>query len=510
MRLYAIILTALSCAASIIFPACAAAEVRMAENENYTLEAMPYVRTGFYMMENTVDLDTKKRDDRTQYIGIDYGLAFELRAKDEGPRVYLEFERNGFYDYAAPIVIHNTLQTYLGKVGGYCNAELLPKVKEYWADVPVVQSENIRFKGGLFRYAVGHGISLNGSYQNYGMEMYSETESFSWNVYTCWPDYANKQLLGPYIDQEKPQAVDWDHGKTYFLAADMKASAGHLSVEPYVGVLMDFSEGKRLNFFQTPTRDDILGTAGVSLDFTFGNFEASAEWARNFGHANSSQAEFPDVEHTGYAVYVDASYSFANFIPRSRFIYASGNELTTDMIANGDTQYPGSRNNAFSVYSPFNGYLADSIYPGINYLPIVAMGDGKAMNYGVRRTGTFGDPAQMDNMTLVDVGFNYRFNDKAYASFDWWYLANSENGIGMYDNVPEVIPRDLGNEVDLCLYYILTKQIKLSVVSGIFFPGAAFRKERTDVNGSLFTPFVRGDGEADPAYQLELGMEVAF
>lgn len=511
MRKYAIILTALILQAFFSPAGPARAEVRVMEGDSYTLEAEPYLRTDFYMMDNTVDLDTKKRDDRVQYIGIDYGLAFDFRMKDGGPRIFFMLERNGFYDYTAPVVIHNTLNTYLGKVGGYTNYELLPKVKEYWGDVSVAPSEEIRFRGGLFKYEVGHGISLNGSYQNYGMEIYSESDSFSWNVYTCWPDYSNKQLLGPYIYQEKPQGVDWEHSKSYFLAADMKASAGCLSVEPYVGLLMDFSEGKRLSFFQTPTRDDVLGTAGISVDFTLGDFEASVEWARNFGHANSSDPVFPEVEHMGYAVYADASYTFGDFVPRSRFIYGSGNKLTTDMITNGDTQYPGSKNNAFSVYSPFNAFLADSIYPGILTLPIVAMGNGNAMNYGVRRAGTFGDPAQIENLTLVDVGFDYMFRDgKTTVSFDWWYIANSEKGIGMYNNVPKVISPDLGNEVDLNLRHLLTKQVKLNFLGGVFFPGAAYREERTDINGSLFTPFVRGDGKADPAYQLEMGVEIIF
>jgi len=290
----------------------------------------------------------------------------------------------------------------------------------------------------------------------------------------------------------------------------MKVSLEHFSVQPYVGVLMDFSEGKRLSSFQTPTRDDILGTVGISWDFTFDKLEISAEWARNFGQANASQEGFDNVVHQGYAVYADASYSFGSFVPYSRFIFASGNKLTTDMITNGDTLYPGTKNNAFSVYSPFNSYLADSIYPSIPTVPLVAMGNGYGMNYGVRRAGTFGDPAQIENLVLVDVGFEHSFSDKAVLAFDWWYIANVQKGIGMYNNVPKVISPELGNEIDLYFDYNATKNITLRLGSGIFFPGAAFREERTDTGGSLFTPFVRGDGKADPAYQVELSMEITF
>jgi hypothetical protein len=58
--------------------------------------------------------------------------------------------------------------------------------------------------------------------------------------------------------------------------------------------------------------------------------------------------------------------------------------------------------------------------------------------------------------------------------------------------------------------YKASDYITFSVLSGMFFPGAAYREERTDTAGSLFTPFVRGDGKADPAYQLEVTMEFGF
>ena len=37
-----------------------------------------------------------------------------------------------------------------------------------------------------------------------------------------------------------------------------------------------------------------------------------------------------------------------------------------------------------------------------------------------------------------------------------------------------------------------------------------YKEIRDDVDGSLFTPFIRGDGQADPAYQIEFSCEVAF
>lgn len=503
--------TVLFIAALSAVPGVSRAETTVIEGKNYVLEAGADARTDFIMQENNNDLDTKIRDDRVQYIAVYYSLPFDLRVKDGGPELFINFQRDAVYDYDAPVIINNTLNTYIGKFYAYHGAELLPKVKEYWADVPVAPEEEIRFRAGLFKYEVGHGISINGSYQNYGLKLYSADRNFSWNLYACWPDISNKQLLGPYIKQEKPQLVDWEHSKAYLLAADTKVAIDEkFSVQPYVGVLMDFSEGKRLNVFQTPTRDDILGTVGISGDFKFGALEVSAEWARNFGQANASQEGFSNVVHQGYAVYADVKYSIDTFVPYSRFIFASGNKLTTDMITNGDTLYPGNKNNAFSVYSPFNTYLADSIYPGIATVPLLAMGNGYGMNYGVRRTGTFNDPAQIENLVLVNFGFEYGFMERAGLSFDWWYIANTQKGIGMYNNVPKVISPEIGNEIDFYFDYHATKNIKLRIGSGIFFPGAAYREERTDTNGSLFTPFVRGDGKADPAYQLELSAEITF
>lgn len=485
-------------------------EIKVIEGESYRLTAGLFERTDFIMMENTVDLDTKIRDDRVQYIAFDYRIECDLKFKDAGPQIFMKFERAAPYLYDAPVVIHNTLNTYVGKFGPYCNAELLPKLDEYWGDAALSYDLPLRFKGGLFSYSVGHGLALGGQYQNYGLELYTETDGFAWRAYSCWPDYSNKHLLGPYIEQEKPQGVDYEHSKAYYLATDIKTTAGMVTAQPYAGVLMDFSDLRRQNFFQTPTHDDILGTVGLSIDLAIEKLTLSFEWARNFGRAASSEEGFPDVEHRGYMVYAAASYDINGFVPRSQLVYASGNKLTTDMIDNGDTRYPGSKNNAFSVYSPLNGYLADAIYPSFLKMPLVAGGNGWGLNYGVRRPTTFADPGLMENIVLVDAGFDYAFTKKASMSFDWWYLATAQKGIGVYNGVPKVISPELGCETDIAFAYKATKHITLHADGGYFFPGPGYREERTDTAGSLFTPYVRGDGKADPAYQLELYVEVSF
>jgi len=50
----------------------------------------------------------------------------------------------------------------------------------------------------------------------------------------------------------------------------------------------------------------------------------------------------------------------------------------------------------------------------------------------------------------------------------------------------------------------------VSLLGGYFFPGRYYKELRDDTTGSLFSPFVRGDGSPDCAYQLELSMELKF
>jgi len=56
----------------------------------------------------------------------------------------------------------------------------------------------------------------------------------------------------------------------------------------------------------------------------------------------------------------------------------------------------------------------------------------------------------------------------------------------------------------------LNKNVKLGFLGGYFFPGRYYKERRDDTQGSLLSPFVRGDGDADNAYQVELVMEVTF
>lgn len=488
------------------------AEVKMAETKECIFSVSPEVTTDIIMFENTIDLDSKIRDDRAQYLGLMYSLGLDIRSKDEGPELFMKFKRYGPYDYDCPILINNTLNTFSGKVHPYTNAEYLPEIGEFWADIPLYGTP-FKFKGGLYKYSVGHEIALMGNFENYSLMIHSdpEDERFQWRVYYCWPDISNKNL-GPYIEQEKEQGMGWNRGKTYFFAADMiVAFSGKNTIQPYIGFLLDKSNLKRLNLFSTPTDDDMLGTIGCSLDLAVSEkLSVSIEAARNFGTAYSNSPDFDDVVHCGYMVYVDAEYALKDCTPHMQFLFGSGNKLTTDMINNGDTTYPGTKNKAFSTISPFNASLIDSVYHNRPYLPLVAMGNGNGLNYGIRRPETFGDPIMLDNIIIVNAGFDCNLTDKAAFTFDWWYLSNVEKGIGVYNNIPKVISPDLGGEFDIVFTYAVTKNISFRAYSGLFIPGQAYREERTDTSGSLFTPFVRGDGKADLAYQAEFSLTVSY
>jgi len=489
----------------------ARAELNLAETKKTVFSISPLVTTDVIILDNTVDLDSKKRDDRFQYLGLIYSLGFDIKGKDDGePEIFLKLERYGPYYYDAPAIINNTLQTFTGKIAPYSGAEYLPELDEFWMDIPLAPT-SLRIKAGLFTYEVGHNIALGGNYENYAVSLYTETDDFQWHLYYAAPDYSNKNLLGPYIKQEKEQGNNWERSKSQFIATDIIVPIKNAAFQPYAGILFDRSEGKRLNLFTTPTHDDLLGTVGGSIVLTF--FEKLSlgfEAARNFGQATSSQEDFDNVVHQGYMFYADASYDAGKLDPHIRGIYASGNKLTADMISNGDATYTSNKNNAFSVYSPFNAYLADSIYQSIDTLPLVAMGNGNGINYGIRRPGTFVDPIIIENLILVNAGFDCALTKKAFVTFDWWYLSSAENGIGVYNGVPKVISSDLGHEFDVYYSYDITDNITFTTYAGIFCPGAAYREERTDEGGSLFTPFVRGDGKADMAYQAEISLTVSY
>lgn len=85
-----------------------------------------------------------------------------------------------------------------------------------------------------------------------------------------------------------------------------------------------------------------------------------------------------------------------------------------------------------------------------------------------------------------------------------------EKGIGKHNGVAQELSSDLGNEIDLSLSFTFNDNLTIGLLSGCFFPAKFYKKERDGETGSLFTPFMRGDGNVDNAWQLEAFFTIAF
>lgn len=486
----------------------APAQILLAGNDNFLINVAPYFRTDVITLKNVRTLDSNNKDDSSTYVGIDYSLAFDVQFKDSGPEVYLKLERNGPFDYDAPLFIHNTLITSVAPVGKYRGTELLPHIEEFWYDFGLFKLP-ARSRTGLFIYEAGNNVSTPSYYENYSFKFYGEFNKIGWQFYYCRPDLVNKSFLGPRIQQEREQGIHYIPNKANFFAADATVDLGRNILQPYVEVLTDYS-GKRTNLFTTPTQEDLLGTFGVSWELSLDKFSMGLEAARNFGRAKSNNPSFKDVEHCGYLIYADAAFELNRLTPRTSFLLASGNKVTTDMVNNGDTEMLSGKNRAFNTYSPFNTNLANSIYPGFDRIPLVAMGNGWGLNYGVDRPTTFGDPGLLENLILINLGADYKMTEKLSFAFDWWYMRAMERGVGTLEGVAKKLSPDLGNEINLSADYKINKNISVDLVGGYFFPGKFYKEKRDDAEGSLFTPFVRGDGKANGAFQIELSVTLSM
>lgn len=495
-------------AIGIVFVETGFAEINLITNEDYMLNMSVYFRGDTVFLQNNIDLDSETSDDRTAYFGIDYNIDFDLKTKEQGPELYLKLERNGPYDYNSPLFIHNTLYTTTTGVSRYRDEDLLPQVEEFWTDFPLAALP-LRIKGGLFPYEVGSGFALTGNYENYGVLFYAEKEDFKLRAYYCRPDFEHKSYLGSRPKQDKEQGINYEHSRADFFALDSSIPLKHSTLQPYVGVLIDNTGDKRNSYFSASTHKDTLGTFGASWDAKLDKFSLIVEAARNFGKAESSDGAYKDVEHVGYAFYAYSSYEFSRITPHGRLFYASGNRITTDMVDNAEETLTSGKNRAFSNYSPLNANLADSQYPNLKDIPLVAMANGYGLNYGIPRPGTFGDPYLPENLILSGLGFDCNLSEKMSLTFDWWYMRAAEKGIGTYGGSAKELSTDLGNEIDVSLSYSLNEHVCISLANGYFFPGEYYKEERDDP-GTLFTPIVRGDGKADGAYQIELSVEVQF
>lgn len=473
-----------------------------------------YFRADLVSFKNVFDLDSHKRDDHSTYLGIDYSFGFNLDLKDKNQQYFIKLERNGPYDYDAPLFIHNTLMPAASSpIKRYRNEELLPQVEEFWADLPLWDTL-IRFRPGLLAYDMGKGFTQGtGSFENYGFSLYHPADNFSWRFYYFRPDLVYKNRLGPKINQEKEEGIDYGPNCANYFALDAKFTSDKFKFQPFLGLLLDnTTSGKRTNLFAAPVHREALGVSGIDFDAQLKGLSLGFELARNFGRAESASPDFKDIEHKGYLLYTNASYDFGKLKPHSQFLFSSGNKVTTEMVDNGDTKFLSGSNKAFSIYSPLNTNFFDSLSPIADSLPMVFFGWGNGLSYGFgpQRPSTLADDGILENLIMPSAGFDFRFSKKFSAALDWWYIFANQKGVGTLNGEAKELSRNLGQEIDLSLYYDISKNINVSLCTGYFLPGRYFREERDDTGGSLFTPFVRGDGNANSAYQIELSLEMEF
>lgn len=489
--------------------ASASSAYTLKDTENFTFSLDSCLRTDSVTFKNVVDLDSSQSDDTTTFLALDYSLGFQLASKDEGFEFFIRLERNGPFDYGAPLFIHNTLITNGGAVERYRHEDLLPELEEFWLDLPIWGGA--RLKSGLYTHKVGNGYSLSGGYENLGFTIYRESDNYNWRLYYCRPDFARKNPLGPRVTQDVEQGVLYEDNVANFFAADIYLGGKDYYYQPYIGVLADnTSEGKRSNFFTAPVKRDILGTLGLACGWKQDNWSFDLEAAHNFGRAKSGDSAYEDIYHSGYLIYAGLDYTLGKFNPMLQFLVCSGNKTTPEMAEAEDTTLASGRNRAFSYESPFNDNLGDSISScNVDMLPIVAMGGGYGLNYGVRRPRTFA-PGDFDNLLMPNLGFDFNLSDKLVLSLYGYYLMSFERGVATLNGTGRYLSRDLGAEFDFYIDYQFNDNILISFLGGCFFPGQYYREERDDTDGSIFSPYLRGDKDADSAYQVELSIQYSF
>ncbi len=490
-----------------LLPAAQGYELLNTEQLGLRLDA--YLRTDLVSMKNVVGLDSHNKDDHVTYLGIDYGFALDAEFKNSGSEFFIKFERNGPYDYDAPLFVHNTLITSGGRIESYRNAELLPQVEEFWLDHKLWG--NFGLKTGLYIYEVGNGFSLNGGYENYGATLYYQNQDTTWRLYYARPDFVYKNLLGPHIPQEEEQGQKYEPNAANFFATDLKITTGHQTFWPYVGMLADYtSNGKRYNLYAAPVNRDLLGTFGTAWEYATDNFSLKLEAARNFGYAKSQDSQYKNIQHTGYMFYSGASYTLGKFVPELQFLFCSGNKATLDMAGNPDELLVSGKNRAFSYSSPTNQNLSDAVSTSnVNMLPIITMGGGYGLNYGVPRPGTY-SAGDFENLVMPSLGFDYNFTDKLCVSLYGYYLRAFNRPVGTLDGVSRYLSRDLGWETDVYVDYLVNDHLTVGFLGGYFIPGKYYKERRDDTDGSPFSPFLRGDGSVNNAYQLEFYVELKF
>ena len=486
-----------------LFTSPAMSETLYNLSSDWKLSLQNHTRVSGNFLGNNLDLNSDKSD------GVAFmGFAYDMKLTTEYKDIFSSFfklESNGPFDYDAPVLSDRKVNTISGQVDNYRFPEIIPRVEEYWVDTRVF-SFPVKFKVGQYPYQVGNGYALGGYYENYGASIYSTSENFKWTVYYYKPDIVNKIVLGPQTPQEKDQGYAYD-SNAHFLSLDIMVQWNGFSFQPYVGMVRDTTPADhRDNIYPYPVNEDNLGTVGIDVNKDIDKLNIGIEVAKNFGSANVT-GNNSDIIHKGYMAHADVSYAFEKITPRSKMLISSGSKVDESDVLNG--RISSHSNNSFSVYSPANSNLFDTVYPSAQG-PYVATGAGYAINYGVLRPGAFGDPYQLNNLIMPNLGMGFSASDKWTISLDYWYLRSYERPIGALDNRAIKLSSDLGHEVDFSTDYKLTEHITLNFLAGVFIPGKYYREKRDDGDALGLVPSPRFDGDADPAYQFEFGTEITF
>ena len=469
-----------------------------------------HLRTSYNTFNNTVDLDSRNHSDKNNYLAYVYDFTVDLR-HTAGPEIYAFVEKRGRADYDAPLWTEKPLNTVFGQYHTYVNTDMFPRLREFWMDMPLLPAKELSVKGGLYPYGreIGHRIALGGKYENWGLTVSGQNEFFDWNFHWEKEDINNRIHLGKVIDFDK--VVGYNDTFANFFAWDGTIKYGKQRLQLYTGWLRDHtSEFARSSLFTSQVKNEDLITPGLYADLHFGKLGFGFEGARNIGTAYSAdKARFHDVKHEGYMCIWDAKVDMGSFKPKAKLFMMSGNKANE--IANGVFAITSDRNRAFSVFSPLNTNLFDTHYQK-QFGPYVSMAGGYSTNFGVARPGTFGDPFVFENLVAPTVGFDYTPLDKVYFGMDYWYLRSKENGFGLDEfRRFRKYPKELGHEMDFFASYQWTKNVKLSLLSGVFFPGKYYKNKRSDPPfTNAFSPAPRTDGDADAAFQFELAMDVNF
>jgi len=111
---------------------------------------------------------------------------------------------------------------------------------------------------------------------------------------------------------------------------------------------------------------------------------------------------------------------------------------------------------------------------------------------------------------MPSIGFDYNFTDKLCVSLYGYYLRALNKPVGTLDGQGKYLSRDLGYEADLFVDYKINQHMTVGFLAGCFVPGKFYKERRDDTDGSMFSPFVRGDGHVNNAYQIEFYAELKF